>query len=86
MPLRPLNQQVLIERDPPSEETSSGLFIPEVAQRDAETGTVRAIGPKADPAVQVGDRVLFQPWNVREVTVDGEKLVIIEEDRILGVF
>ncbi len=35
--------------------------------------------------VKVGDRVLFGKWSGTEIKIDGEDLVIMKEDDIMGV-
>ncbi len=44
MPIKPLQDWILVERDEPESLTASGLIIPDVAQQKQAQGTVLAIG------------------------------------------
>jgi chaperonin GroES len=35
--------------------------------------------------LKIGDRVLFGKWSGTEIKIDGEELVIMKEDDIMGV-
>lgn len=85
--MKPLGDRVLIEPDPQSEETPSGLIIKRDRRLPETTGTVIAIGEKVRE-VKPGDYVLFS-WQVgQEVSFRDERkryLVMGERD-ILAVF
>lgn len=85
MRLRPLRDQVIVQRDVPDEAVGA-IYIPE-AHRDwrATNGTALAIGSQVH-TVKVGDRVLLPLYGGVEVTHDGVLLALVPEDDILGVF
>jgi chaperonin GroES len=35
--------------------------------------------------VKVGDRILFGKWSGTEVTIDGNKILIMQESDVLGI-
>lgn len=54
-------------------------------ERDfAETGLVKAVGPKVE-TVKVGDVVILDQFAVEPVWLDGETLYLHKEDRLKGI-
>ncbi|MBM4377160.1 MAG: co-chaperone GroES [Deltaproteobacteria bacterium] len=93
MKIRPLHDRVLVKRLEGEQTTKGGLFIPETAKEKPIEGTVIAVGngKLADDGsirkleVKANDRVLFGKYAGTEVKVDGEELLILREEDILGV-
>lgn len=88
MPVRMLNDRLLVKLDSADEErrSSGGILIPATAQMGKRLAwaEVRAAGPNVR-AVQDGDHVLFNPEEVYEVEVGGETFVILRERDIHAV-
>lgn len=89
--IRPLNDIVLIRREP-EEEKHGEILIPKAARQKSNKGTVVACGPglfkngKRRPmGVCVGDVVFWNAYIGEEVEVEGEKLVAMHEDEIEAV-
>ena len=90
---RPLHDRVVVRRITALEKTKGGIIIPDSAQEKPSEGEVIAVGPggrdengKLTPiGVKSGDRVLFGKWSGTEVKLDGEDLVIMKENDIMGV-
>jgi chaperonin GroES len=93
MPLRPLQDRVIIKRTDSEEKTASGIIIPNSAKEKPLEGKIVAVGPgkknedgKATGIdVKKGDIVLFGKYAGTEIKVDGEELIILREDDILAV-
>ena len=94
MKVRPLQDRVLIKRLEESiEKTKGGLYIPDSAKEKPQEGKVMAVGKgkvsddgKVIPLdVKAGDKVLFGKYSGSEIKVDGEELLIMREEDILGV-
>ena len=93
MKIRPLQDRVIVKRLPEEEKTKGGIFIPDSAKEKPQQGEVVAVGKGkvADdgklikPEVSVGDKVLFSKYGGTEVKIDGEELLIMREDDILGI-
>lgn len=90
--IKPTRDRVVVRRDP-AEYMYGSIMIPEAAQTKPHQGTVIAVGPGVmidgwlfAPDVVVGDKVMFDRRAGIEVVVDGEKLVILAEESIVGVF
>ena len=93
MKFRPLHDRVLIKRIDADEKTAGGLIIPDTAKEKPMEGEVVAVGSGArnekgevSPLeLKAGDKVLFGKWNCTEVKIDGEDLLIMKENEIMGV-
>jgi len=86
--------RVVVIRDDKETTTSSGLIIPDLDPLvRTDTGLVVAVGPGRttknnvviEVAVAVGDRVMFDSGAGINVRTDGEDLVVLKEDEIIGV-
>ena len=93
MKFRPLHDRVVVRRIDAEEKTAGGIIIPDTAKEKPQQGEVLAVGPgKRDETgklvaldVKAGDQILFGKWSGTEVKVDGEDLLIMKEDDIMGV-
>ena len=94
MNIRPLYDRIVVKRlDTQDEKTASGLIIPDSAKEKPQEGEVVAVGKgkrledgKVVPLdVQVGDRILFGKYSGSEIKIDGEELLIMREDEVLGI-
>ena len=93
MKLRPLQDRIIVKRVEEETKTAGGLFIPETAKEKPQRGEVLAVGNgkrtedgKVLPVdLKVGDKVLFGKYAGTEIKLDGEDLLIMREDDILGV-
>lgn len=92
--IKPLHDRVIVRRlNESNEKTAGGLFIPETAKEKPQEGEVIAAGAgkyKEDGSrqtldVKEGDRVLFGKYSGSEIKIDGEELLIMREDEILGI-
>jgi chaperonin GroES len=93
MDLRPLHDRVLVKRLDEGEQKSGGIIIPDSAKEKPQQAAVKAVGngkllengKRVAPEVKAGDRILFGKYSGSEIKVDGEELLILREDEILGV-
>jgi chaperonin GroES len=93
MALRPLHDRLLVKRLEEKEQVFGGIIIPDTAKEKPQEAKVLAVGPgrvtddgKLQPIeVKVGDTVVFGKYSGTEVKVDGDELLIIREDDVLGV-
>jgi len=91
--LRPLHDRVLIKRLEEQDEKHGSIIIPDSAKEKPQEGKVIAVGTgrvtedgKTLPlAVKAGDRILFGKYSGSEVKIDGEELLIMKEEDILGI-
>jgi chaperonin GroES len=88
-PIKMLHDRILVELDQDSGErrSSGGIVIPATAAMGARRlawSRVVAVGPHAR-AVEVGDRVLFDPEDKAEVEVAGEVYMLMRERDVHAV-
>ncbi len=92
-PIRPLGEKVLIKRLEAEEKTAGGIVLPDSAKEKPKRGTVLSVGDgklldtgKRQPLqVKKGDTVLFTSYAGTEVKVEGEEMIIMDENDILAV-
>ena len=93
MKIRPLHDRVIVKRIEAERTTSSGIVIPDSAGEKPDQGEILAVGHgkilengNVRPlAVKVGDEVLFGKYSGTEVKIDGEELLVMREEDIVGV-
>jgi chaperonin GroES len=93
MKVRPLYDRILVRRVAEEEKTKGGIIIPDSAKEKPSEGEVVAVGSgKVNDKgelraleVKKGDRILFGKYSGNEIKVDGDELIILREDEVLGV-
>jgi chaperonin GroES len=91
--IQPLHDRVIVKRIDEGEQVRGGIIIPDTAKEKPQEGEVIAAGLgkyKEDGSrqaldVKAGDRVLFGKYSSSEIKVNGEELLIMREDEILGI-
>ena len=82
----PLGKRVLIEREEQTNQTASGLYIPDSAKEKPLEGKVIAVGKEAmEDGINEGDTVVFPKYGGTEITVDGTEYLIMSSEDIFGV-
>ena len=90
---KPMGDRVLVSPIEEQEVKKGGIIIPDTAKEKPQEGKVVALGAgKRDDEgklipfeVKKGDRVLYSKYGGTEITIDGEKYLVMREDDILGV-
>ena len=93
MKIRPLHDRVVVRRMEEERTSAGGIVIPDSATEKPIQGEVIAAGNgkildsgEIRPLdVKVGDRVLFGKYSGTEVKIEGEDLLVMREDDIMGV-
>jgi chaperonin GroES len=93
MKIRPLHDRVIVKRMEEERKTASGIVIPDAATEKPDQGEIIAVGTgkKDDQGklipldVKVGDRVLFGKYAGQVVKIDGDELLVMREEDIMGV-
>ena len=93
MNIRPLHDRVIVKRLEAERTTAAGIVIPESAGEKPDQGEVVAVGEgkmlddgKTRPmALKAGDKVLFGKYAGQTVKVDGDELLVMREEDIMGV-
>jgi len=93
MSIRPLQDRVVVRRNEEEATSAGGIILADSAKEKPSQGVVVAVGngKKLDNGsvqamdVKEGDKVLFGKYAGSEVKVDGEELIVMREDEIVGV-
>ena len=93
MSIRPLHDRVVVRRMEEERTSAGGIVLPDSATEKPVEGEVLAIGRgfildsgEVRPLdVKVGDKVLFGKYAGTEIKVDGEEVLVMKEDDIMGV-
>jgi chaperonin GroES len=93
MKIRPLHDRVIVKRLDQERKTASGIVIPDNAAEKPDRDDFALVGPgKRDDNgkivaldVKVGDKVLFGKYSGQTVKVDGEELLVMREEDLMGV-
>ena len=91
--IRPLHDRVIVRRLAEEEKSAGGIIIPDAAKEKPLQGKVIAVGKgklldNGDLRaldVQEGDTIIFSTYAGTEIKIDGEELLLMREDDILGV-
>jgi chaperonin GroES len=94
MKIRPLHDRIVVKRLEDERKSPGGIVIPDTAAEKPIRGKVIAVGKGKvleDGSVRpvdlkVGDHVLFGKYGGTEIKVDGEDLLVMREDDVMGVF
>jgi chaperonin GroES len=89
----PLHDRILVRRVDESETVRGGIIIPDSAKEKPQQGEVISVGKgksndegKVFPLdVQAGDTILFGKYSGSEIKLDGEELLIMREEEVLGI-
>ena len=94
MPIKPLHDRVLLQRNDEGEQKSlGGIIIPDTAKEKPIEGKVVAVGDgarsedgKVTPlVVKPGDKVLFGKYSGTDVKYAGQEYLIVRESEILAI-
>ena len=93
MELRPLYDRLLVKRSNEEERTKGGIIVPDSAKEKPAQGEVVAVGSGrvADDGkvtaltVKKGDKILFGKYSGTEVKLNGDELLIMREEDVLGI-
>ncbi len=94
MQIRPLHDRVIVKRLDEERTSPGGIVIPDSATEKPVRGKVLSVGKgkildngDARPLdVKVDDEVLFGKYSGTEVKIDGEELLVMREEDIMGIF
>ncbi|WP_434777014.1 co-chaperone GroES [Neisseria sp. Ec49-e6-T10] len=93
MAIRPLHDRVVVKRLEAEEKTASGIVLPGAAAEKPDMGEVMAVGngkilengERRPLDVQVGNKVIFGKYAGQTVKVDGEEVMVMREEDIMGI-
>jgi len=86
--LLPLAGYVVVKRLEEPSKTATGIFLTESAKEKPQKGEVKAVGvgkEGKEAQVREGQIVLFKKYGPTEVDMDGEEMLLLEEEDILAI-
>jgi len=93
MKVVPLGDKLVVKRLDSAEKTAGGILLPDAARDKPQQGRVLSVGDgrllpdgtRAALEVNEGDRVVFSNYPGAEVTIDDEKLLILNSEDVLAI-
>ncbi len=93
MNIRPLHDRILVRRVEEETKTAGGIVLPGSAAEKPNRGEVLAVGKGKilengsvrAMDLKVGDQVLFGQYSGSTVKVNGEELMMMREEDVMGV-
>ena len=93
MAIRPLHDRVVIKRLEAEEKTASGIVLPGAAAEKPDMGEVLAVGhgkimengERRALELKVGDKVIFGKYSGQTVKVDGNEVLVMREEDVMGI-
>ena len=93
MNLKPLGDRLVVLPIEQSDQTTSGLFLPETAKEKPQQGKVVAAGPggrkengeRIALEVEVDDTVLYAKYAGTSIKLEGQEYLILKETDILAI-
>jgi len=93
MAIRPLHDRVVIKRLEAEEKTASGIVLPGSAAEKPDMGEVIAVGngkvlengERRPLELKKGDKVIFGKYSGQTVKVDGDEVLVMREEDIMGI-
>ncbi|GAB4455638.1 MAG: co-chaperone GroES [Armatimonadaceae bacterium] len=93
MTIRPLGDKVVVKPAESEDKSAGGIILPDTAKSKPQEGEVIAVGngrildngERRQLTVQVGDKVVYSKYGGTEFKLDGETVVILDEDQIYAV-
>ena len=83
----------MVKRIKEEEKTKGGIIIPDTAREKPHEGKVVAVGKGKvaeggkllTPEIKAGDKILFGKYSGSEIKLEGDDLIVLREDDILGI-
>ena len=93
MNIKPLGDRVVLKAIEREQKTESGIVLPDSAKKEKPMeGEIVAVGEgrledgeRIEPAVKVGDQVIYSKYAGTEVKVDGKDFLILSEKDVLAI-
>ena len=93
MTIRPLGDKVVVKPSEAEEKSAGGIILPDAAKQKPQEGQVIAVGngrtldngERRQLTVKVGDTVVYSKYGGTEFKLEGDTVVILDEDQIYAV-
>jgi len=93
VPIKPLEDRIVVKALEAETTTASGLVIPDTAKEKPQEGEVLAVGDgrfddkgnRIPMEIKVGDRVIYGKYGGTEVKYGGEEYLVLSSRDILAI-
>jgi len=93
VPIKPLEDRILVKALEAETTTASGLVIPDTAKEKPQEGEVLAVGAgriddkgqRIPLDIKVGDKVIYSKYGGTEVKYGGEEYLVLSSRDVLAV-
>jgi chaperonin GroES len=93
MTIRPLGDKVVVKPSEAEEKSAGGIILPDAAKQKPQEGKVIAVGngrtldngERRQLTVKIGDTVVYSKYGGTEFKLEGDTVVILDEDQIYAV-
>ncbi|MES2463277.1 MAG: co-chaperone GroES [Armatimonadota bacterium] len=93
MAIRPLGDKVVVKPSEAEDKSAGGIILPDAAKQKPQEGTVIAVGngrtldngERRPLSVKVGDTVVYSKYGGTEFKLEGETVMILDEDQIYAI-
>ena len=93
VPIKPLEDRILVKTLEAETTTASGLVIPDTAKEKPQEGEVLAVGEgrfddkgqRVPLDIKVGDKVIYSKYGGTEVKYGGEEYLVLSSRDVLAV-
>lgn len=93
MTIRPLGDKVVVKPSESEDKSAGGILLPDTAKTKPTEGTVIAAGngrildsgERHALTVKVGDTVVYSKYGGTEFKLNGETVIILDEDQIYAI-
>jgi len=93
MAIRPLGDKVVVKPSEAEDKSAGGIILPDAAKQKPQEGTVIAVGngrtldngERRPLSVTVGDTVVYSKYGGTEFKLEGETVMILDEDQIYAI-
>lgn len=83
IPIIPLADRVVAQREVANTQTASGLYLPDNAKEKPVFATVVAIGPDVTQ-LKKGDKIVYKEYSTTELKINGTEYLIVKEEDVLA--
>ena len=92
MPIRPIDDRIVVQPLEEEEKTSGGIVLPDTAKEKPQRGKVIAVGEgkmlengkRVAPLVKKGDVVIYGKFSGNEVKIGTTEYVVLKESEVLA--
>lgn len=94
MNVKPLGDRILVKRVEAQDKTAGGIYLPDSAKEKQQEAKVLAVGggkvnentgKRNEMPLKKGDTVLLSKWGGTEIKIDGQEMLIVNLDDVMGI-